>query len=236
MKKNISLLQFIDELKKIDVAEMLEKAKTVKIEDLKSIKLEDIKNLSKSKAFYPTIGILTAAVFSSLALIPSFKSFREKQKLSDLYFNEKNELPIIQEQLDNRNKIREELNILLPKFKNLIAKSKDLFLLSELLYDSAKRSVVLISEFSPIQKDELNSCSSRTDDEFSNNGFSDFENQDFDLPMDDMDFDNENNFDSDISEFIDDDYPANNSIQLYKFNPSINSGLDVFSNIPKSIN
>ena len=175
MKKNTSILQFIEELKKIDVAEMLERAKTVKIEDLKSIKIEDIKNLSKSKAFYPTIGILIAAFLTSLVLIPSFKSFREKQRLSGLYFNEKNELPVIQDKLNNRTELREELNKLLPKFKSLIAKSNDIFLISELLYDSAKRSVVLISELSPIKKDELNSCSSRTDQEFLNDGFNDFD-------------------------------------------------------------
>ena len=235
MKKDISLQQFINELKKIDVSEMLEKAKTVKIEDIKSIKLEDIKNLSKSKAFSPTIGILIAALLTFTVLIPSFKSFREKQKLSDLYFNEKNELPIIQDKLNKRNKIREELNILLPKFKSLIADSKDLFLLSELLYDSAKRSVVLISELSPIQKDELNSCSSRTDEEFLNNEFSDFNNQDFEPPLDNSDFGYEDNVDSMDSEFINDGLPSNDSIQLYEFNPSINSGLDAFKTIPKSI-
>ena len=241
MKKNISIQQFINELKKIDVAEMLEKAKTVKIEDLKSIKLEDIKNLSKSKAFFPSIGILLAAIFTSIALIPSFRSFREKQKLSNSYFNEKNELPIVQDKLNSRNEIREELNILLPEFKNLLAKPKDIFLLSELLYDSAKRSVVLISELSPIQKDELNSCSSRTDEEFSNDGFSDFDNQNFDPSMNDLDFenqngfDNEGNFDSSDDDFYNDDFQDSFSNKLYEFTPSINSGLDIFNTIPKSI-
>ena len=234
MKKNISLQQFIDDLKKIDVGEMLEKAKTVKIEDLKSIKLKDIKNLSKSKAFSPTIGILIAAVLTSTVLIPSFKSFREKQKLSDLYLNEKNELPTIQDKLNNRKEIKEELNILLPQFKNLIAKSKDLFLLSELLHDSAKRSVVLISELSPMQNDELNSCSSRTDQEFLNNDFSNFNNQNYEPPLDNSGFDNGDEFDIN-NDFINDGLPDNNSIQLYEFNPSINSGIDVFTNIPKSI-
>ncbi len=235
MKKNISLQQFINELKKIDVAEMLEKAKSVKIEDLRSIKLEDVKNLSKSKAFAPTVGILIAAILTPIVLITSFKSFREKQNLSDLYFKEKNELPIIQDQLTKRNMIRDELNILLPKFKSLIAKSKDLFLLSELLYDSAKRSEVSISELSPIQKDELNSCSSRTDQEFLTNEFSDFNNQNFEPPLDNTGFENEDNFDSIDSEFMNDGFPSNGSIQLYEFNPSINSGLDVFNTIPKSI-
>ena len=236
MKKNIGIQQFIEELKKIDVAEMLEKAKTVKIEDLKSIKLEDLKNLSKSKSFYPTVGILLAAILTSIVLLPAFKSFREKQQLADLYFNEKNELPIILDQLNNREKTKEELNILLPKFKNLIAKSKDLFLLSELLYDSAKKSVVVISEFSPMQKDELNSCNSKTDDEFSNSGFMDFDNQELGgPPMEDFDSNNEYSFDSNDSEFLDDDSSVKSSIQVYTFNPNIDYGLAPFRTPPKSI-
>ena len=39
--QNITFQQFLEKIKTIDVGELLEKAKTIKVEDFKSIKLSD---------------------------------------------------------------------------------------------------------------------------------------------------------------------------------------------------
>ena len=56
--QNITFQQFIEKLKTIDVGELLDKAKSIKVEDIKSMKLSDFKEITKSKYFYPSIGII----------------------------------------------------------------------------------------------------------------------------------------------------------------------------------
>ena len=45
--QNITFQQFLEKIKTIDVGELLEKAKTIKVEDIKSIKLSDLKEITK---------------------------------------------------------------------------------------------------------------------------------------------------------------------------------------------
>ena len=49
--QNITFQQFLEKIKTIDVGELLEKAKTIKVEDFKSIKLSDLKEITKSNYF-----------------------------------------------------------------------------------------------------------------------------------------------------------------------------------------
>ena len=239
-KNNLSIKQLIEELKKIDVAEMLEKAKTIKIEDLKSIKLEDLIKISKSRGFYPTIGILLAALFTAFALLPTYKSFKEKQQISTRYNNEKLELPSIEDQLNDKTELKKELDNRLPRFKDLVANSESLFLISELLYDSAKRTLVEISEITPISEEDLNSCTSSSQEELFDGGF-DSQNEDFSDNMDSQDFGNEmegmNSQDfNDGNEFnYDEDFGSGLSTKIYNFSPNEEDGLDIFNNTPKSL-
>ena len=53
--KNLTFQQFIEKLKTIDVGELLEKAKSINVEDIRSIKLSDLKEITKSNYFYPSI-------------------------------------------------------------------------------------------------------------------------------------------------------------------------------------
>ena len=41
--QNITFQQFIEKIKTIDVGELLDKAKTIKVEDIKSLKFSDFK-------------------------------------------------------------------------------------------------------------------------------------------------------------------------------------------------
>ena len=63
--QNITFQQFLEKIKTIDVGELLEKAKTIKVEDFKSIKLSDLKEITKSDYFFPSIGIMDQFYFLS---------------------------------------------------------------------------------------------------------------------------------------------------------------------------
>ena len=58
--QNITFQQFIEKLKTIDVGDLLEKAKSIKVEDIKSMKFSDLNEITKSKYFYPSIGTIFA--------------------------------------------------------------------------------------------------------------------------------------------------------------------------------
>ena len=85
--QNITFQQFLERIKTIDVGELLEKAKTIKVEDIKSIKLSDLKEITKSDYFFPSIGIIFAALTSILFLIPSIESLKEKTNSIDILIN-----------------------------------------------------------------------------------------------------------------------------------------------------
>ena len=53
--QNITFQQFIEKLKTIDVGELLDKAKSIKVEDIKSIKLSDLKEITNQN-FLPIFG------------------------------------------------------------------------------------------------------------------------------------------------------------------------------------
>ena len=67
--KNLTFQQFIKKIEKIDVGELLEKAKGINVQDIKSMKFSDLKNITKSVYFYPSAGIF----FASLTLLTMFE-------------------------------------------------------------------------------------------------------------------------------------------------------------------
>ena len=58
--KNITFQQFLKKIKKVDVGELLEKAKGINVDDIKSLKFSDLKEITKSDYFYPSVGIFFA--------------------------------------------------------------------------------------------------------------------------------------------------------------------------------
>ena len=72
--KNLTLQQFIKKIQKVDVGELLEKAKGINVEDIKSIKFSDLKDITKSDYFYPSLGIFFASITSIMFLFPSLDS------------------------------------------------------------------------------------------------------------------------------------------------------------------
>ena len=80
-----SIQDFIGQLKNIDVANLLEKAKTVKIEDFRNIKFSDLSKIKDSKYFYPISGFLFASLFTIFTTIPTYKSMKSTIDKSKRY-------------------------------------------------------------------------------------------------------------------------------------------------------
>ena len=199
--QNITFQQFLEKIKTIDVGELLEKAKTIKVEDIKSIKLSDLKEITKSDYFFPSIGIIFAALTSILFLIPSIESLKENKSKLKQFKEESNELPFLSEELMRRNESKQKFDLIYKDFKGLVANKAELILIPEILYDSSNRSGAQIIEYAPITSEDLNSCRSVSEEDF----FDGFENnlnsenfeENFDMPFEDMPLDD---FSSGINE------------------------------------
>ena len=226
--QNITFQQFLEKIKTIDVGELLEKAKTIKVEDIRSFKFNDLKEISKSPYFFPTLGIFIATLTSILFFIPSFESLKEKQSKSQKYKFESQELPFIEEELMKRKKSKRKFDLMYENFIGLVAKKSDLILIPEILNDSSKRSGVEIIEFSPITSDDLNSCKSVSEEDLYDNFGDDFNSEnfedDFDIPMEDMNVDD---FGIDINE---------SELKVKEFFINGSEGINEFESLKESIN
>ncbi len=226
--QNITFQQFLEKIKTIDVGELLEKAKTIKVEDIKSIKLSDLKEITKSAYFFPSIGITFAALTSILFLIPSIESLKEKGSKSKQFKDESNELSFISEELSRRNEAQRKFNLIYKDFIGLVANKGELILIPEILYDSAKRSGAEITEFAPITSDDLNSCRSVSEeaffDGFENNLNSENFEENFDMPFDEMPLDD---FGTEINE---------TKLKVKEFFINENEGRNEFTELQENIN
>ena len=192
-----SLQDLIQQLKKIDVAELLVKAKTVKVEDIKKLKFSDILSIRNNKYFYPVTGILFAALIIAFSSIPSSKSMLSIIEKSRRYSYQAKVLELLEDKLNKNQKTLKIFNESFPEVSDLVMNTDNLIYLTRIIDESAKRALIKISQFRPINPQELEACSSLTDEEragqmelsFSNN-MNDFEsgNDDFidDIPIDDI--------------------------------------------------
>ena len=225
--QNTSFQQFIEKLKTIDVGELLDKAKGIKVDDIKSMQFSDIKTITKSTYFYPSLGIIFASITSIFFFFPSLQSLKNRQSKSLQYNTENQELPFINEELIRRKESMNKFEKIFQNFTGMVAKKGDLVLIPEILYDSSQRSGVEIVEFAPITNDDLTSCSSAPQEDLFNNNFeenfSDDTFNDFnDIPQDDQ----FNDYGSEITD---------SKIQLYEFIINEEEGIKEFEAHKKSI-
>ena len=232
-----SLQDFIKQLKEIDVANLLEKAKTVNIDDLKKIKLSDILEIRKNKFFYPVTGIFLASLITGIFTVPAYKSMSSIIDKSKKYTYQSDNFELLEGKLNNGKRILSELNKNFNKVSDMVAKSESLIYLTRIVDESANRSLIKISQFRPINPQELEACSSLSEEEraqlselsFSNN-FDDLSSQDESFEdefiMDDPNF----NIDSD-NEILSNQEIENIlfSDNLYE-NSSIDSSLSKLNN------
>lgn len=230
--QNITFQQFIEKIKTIDVGELLDKAKSIKVEDIKSMKLSDFKEITKSKYFFPSLGIFFASLSSILFLSPSIEALKNRQAKSSQYKTENLELPLISEELEEKLVSQKAFDELYSEFIGLVPEKKEIILLPEILFDSASRSKTEIVELSPITKDDLSSCNTQSEEDLFNsefglnNNFEDDINNDFDNledpPNDDF--------------FIDDNTMQSDSkLEVYEFNLNEEEGTKEFTSVTKKL-
>ena len=212
--KNLTFKQFIKKIKKVDVGELLEKAKGINVEDVKSIKFSDLKDITKSDYFYPSLGIFLASLTSIFFFFPSIDSLKNRNSKAAQYKLENQELPLIDEELKRREDIKIKINAQIKNLVDLVPEKGNLVLIPEILNDSSKRSGIEIVSFTPITVEDLNSCRSSSEEDFFNN---DFQN-DMNPPSfgDNLDFENP------PDEFPIDDFQPEGTkakLEVYQFNP-----------------
>ena len=188
MKNKNSIFQLIDKLKSIDVNDVIEKSKNINIEDIKSISWDDIKS---SKFTKPLTGIGLSIIFIFIFLSPEFKRYSKTKIISQEYSIKNRNLQNLNETLKKSQLINSILESNLKEFTDLTVDRSKIIKLTDLIYDAAKRSLIEISEFSPINQDVLASCAAAADD--SNNEY------------EEMGFDSGNGFD-DFSDGNNDDF------------------------------
>ncbi len=228
--KNLTFQQFIKKIQKVDVAELLEKAKGINVEDIKSIKLSDLRDITKSDYFYPSLGIFFASLTSIMFLFPSLDSLKNRQSKSARYNLENQELPFVNEELTRREDAKINIDAQIKNLIDLVPDKGNLVLLPEILYDSSKRSGAEIVQFTPITFEDLSSCRSSLEDNFFNN---DFQND-----MSSDNFADDQNFDNPQDEFpIDNFQPEGNNakLEIYQFNPDDREITKEFESLKKDI-
>jgi len=151
---NISINLFIKKLKDVDVVELLEKAQSIKVEDIQKFKFSDFR---KSNAFNPFIGLLSAFIFTSTLLVPSIKQTRIYRDKSKLYISEFNQMPFLLKRLNNLEKLQIDLKKEIEIIDELVAKNADLIDFPILIEKTSKISNVLINEYRPVTKQEMES-------------------------------------------------------------------------------
>ena len=151
---NISINLFIKKLKDVDVVELLEKAQSIKVEDIQKFKFSDFR---KSNAFNPFIGLLSAFIFTSTLLVPSIKQTRIYRDKSKLYKSEFMQMPYLLKRIDNLEKLQIDLKKEVEIIDNLVAKNSDLINFPVLIEKTSRMSNVLINEYRPVSKQEMDS-------------------------------------------------------------------------------
>ena len=155
MESKRTILQFVEKLKEINVNEVIEKSKNITIEDIKNISWKDIKS---SKYTKPITGIIMFFLLIFIFLIPEIKTYNSKKMLSKISSTKSRNLKKLEDNLGKSLLIKSILDSNFEKFSNLTADKSKLINLTDLITDAAKRSLVDIQEFSPIDERELSSC------------------------------------------------------------------------------
>ena len=151
---NISINLFIKKLKDVDVVELLEKAQSIKVEDIQKFKFSDFR---KSNAFNPFIGLLSAFIFTSTLLVPSIKQTRIYRDKSKLYISEFKQMPFLLKRLKNLEELQIDLKKEIEIIDDLVAVNSDLIDFPVLIEKTSKISNVLINEYRPVTKKEMES-------------------------------------------------------------------------------
>ena len=163
MAQNINKKFFRDlsqKLKEINVNEILENLKDLKVEDIKNINYKRLfYDIRRSKYTKPTIGFISASLLLVLILLPSFELLISSVRKAKQYKNESINLPKKETELKKENTKFEEIRTMMEVVNSSFIKNEQLIFISKLLNEASKKSNTKITYFSPILKaDSSNLC------------------------------------------------------------------------------
>ena len=147
------LRNFSQNFKDININEIFENLKTIKLEDFKNINYKRLLfDIRRSKYTKPTLGIVSASLILIFILLPSFEFLVASFKKAKQYKNESRDLPNKKEELKNENLRFEEVKTIMKDVNSSFIKNEQIIFITKLLNEASKRSNVNITYFSPILK------------------------------------------------------------------------------------
>ena len=165
MAKNINTKFFRDlsqKLRVININEILENLKDLKVEDFKNINYKRLfYDIRRSKFTKPALGFISASLLLTLILLPSFELLISTIKKAKQYQNESINLQRKEAELKKENTKFEEIRTMMEVVNSSFIKNEQLIFISKLLNEASKKSNTKITYFSPILKaDNSNLCKS----------------------------------------------------------------------------
>ena len=156
MAKNINTKFFRNlsqKLKDINVNEILENLKDLKVEDIKNINYKRLfYDIRRSKFTKPALGILSSSLLLVLILLPSFELLISTIKKAKQYQNESINLQRKEAELIKENFKFEEIKTMMKDVNSSFLKNEQIIFISKLLNEASKKSNTKITYFSPIIK------------------------------------------------------------------------------------
>ena len=139
--------------KDININEILENLKNIKVEDFKNINYKRLMfDIRRSKYTKPTLGVISASFFLILMLLPSYELLVTSFKKAKQYKNESRDLLKKKEELKKENLKLEEIKSILRDVNSSFIENEQIIFITKLLNETSKKSNVKITYFSPILK------------------------------------------------------------------------------------
>tara|TARA_Y100000589_G_C27190111_1_gene644414 strand:- start:675 stop:1544 length:870 start_codon:yes stop_codon:yes gene_type:complete len=145
-------------LNNININEILENLKNIKVEDLKNVNYKRlIFDIRRSKYTNPSLGFLSASLLFVFVLLPTFELLINSLKKAEQYKNESRDLLNKKAELRKENTKFEEIKTTMEVINSSFIKNEQVIFISKLLNEASKKSNIQITYFSPI----LNAKSSK---------------------------------------------------------------------------
>ena len=139
--------------KDININEILENLKNIKVEDFKNINYKRLMfDIRRSKYTKPTLGVISASFFLILMFLPSYELLVTSFKKAKQYKNESRDLLKKKEELKKENLKLEEIKSILRDVNSSFIENEQIIFITKLLNEASKKSNVKITYFSPILK------------------------------------------------------------------------------------
>ena len=151
-KSKKSFSSYIKKLNEIDINVLIESLKNINLKDLKEVDFKElVDKIRKSPILMPTLGLISASVFFSILLIPSFNQVLTTFKKANDYRNESNEIEFNRNKIIKLEKKINESVLAMSELNKSIINKSDVIFISKLINETAIKSDVEITSILPIQ-------------------------------------------------------------------------------------